>query len=170
MATREEALEKALRKLERAAPSSYWTLIRALEERADPPSMIRAANAEYVEALGAARAALALPPDPAPGPDRYAEGWRAGVLAARDYLRRVWDDGDQGNANEAAELELLRLFARDGIPESAPAPAGAVMRGPRCPICGREMFTGRRGDLLHVDPFTPCAPAPAATGEEENRP
>ena len=57
----------------------------------------------------------------APGPDRYAEGWREGVLAAREYLRQVWDDGEQGNGDDAAELVLLTRLADGPVPEPAPA-------------------------------------------------
>ena len=67
-------------------------------------------------ALNAAIRALA-----APGPDRYAEGWREGVLAAREYLRQVWDDGEQGNGDDAAELVLLRKFAEGPVQDIAPA-------------------------------------------------
>ena len=90
------------------------------------------------------RAALALPPDPAPpGPDRYADGWRAGVLAAREYLRQTWDDGDQGSGNDAAELELLRLYAGVAVPELAPAPAatGDVVLDGGCATCGCQRTT-----------------------------
>ena len=64
---------------------------------------------------------VAVWPPVVPGADRYAEGGRAGVLAAREYLRQVWDDGEQGNGDDAAELVLLRKFAEGPVQDIAPA-------------------------------------------------
>lgn len=49
----------------------------------------------------------------------HAAGVRDGVLAARDHLRSWWDDGDQGNANDAAELVLLTDLANRLAPTQA---------------------------------------------------
>lgn len=99
--------------------------------------------------------------DPAPpGPDRYAEGWRAGVLAAREYLRQAWDDGDQGNGDDAAELELLRTYADRAVPEPAPAATGARVR--RDPEGACRVWL-----LMHGSHHPWCPLAPHA-GEKED--
>lgn len=136
----------------------------------------RADSASARAALLAAIRALA-----APGADRYAEGWRAGVLSAREFLRRTWDDGEQGNGNDAAELELLRLYAGGAIPAPA-APTGEregqletairevhadlLMLAQQCGADGRDALHMRMLDIaddLEGSLWTaPTAPPPAA--------
>jgi hypothetical protein len=50
----------------------------------------------------------------------YERGFRAGVLAARDYLRWIWDDGEQGNCNDASELIMLTRYAERAPPDAQP--------------------------------------------------
>lgn len=68
-----ERLRGALRRLHETAPDPGWCRRHALDEDADPASMIEAANREYREALVAADAALSTPsPDHAtPASDRF---------------------------------------------------------------------------------------------------
>lgn len=104
-------------KVEKAARAWSDAMDRWRGPQSDTDDGWEKCSREADDAEVALRAALALPPDPAPGPDRYAEGWRAGVEAA---AREVVGDCDLGEGCFCAETAT----SIRSLPVPEPAHAG----------------------------------------------